>query len=159
MERSRPGKPQDNGAHERLHKDLAREVAALTQPDRRAQQAAMDVWREEFNGERPHEALQGRCPAGLYRKSPRPYHAEPLRLDYGPGFFPRKVTIRGVIKWNGQNIFISTALAGWEVGLRVVAGECLEVWLNYLLMGSIDLQTNRFGSAPSRSAKAVSLAA
>ena len=93
----------------------------------------MDVWREEFNGERPHEALQGR--------------------------FPRKVTIRGVIKWNSQNIFISTALAGWEVGLRVVAGESLEVWLNYLLMGSIDLQTNRFGSAPSRSAKAVSLAA
>jgi putative transposase len=159
LERSRPGSPQDNGAHERMHKDVAHEIAATTQPDGRAQQAALDVWREEFNVERPHEALQGRSPIGLYRKSPRPFPAEPLRLDYGVGYYPRKVIANGSIKWNGQTIFISNALAGWEVGLRVVAQEQLEVWLNYLQIGTIDLQTNRFGGAPSRSAKAVSLAA
>lgn len=159
LERSRPGCPQDNGAHERLHKDIAKEIAATVQADWRAQQAALDVWREEFNHQRPHEALHGRSPADLYRKSPRAYPLEPLLLDYETGFFPRKVSSKGTLRWNNKRVFISTALAGWDLGLRVAANEQLEVWLNYLFIGTIDLQTNRFGSAPSRSAKAVGLAA
>jgi transposase InsO family protein len=159
LEHSRPGHPQDNGAHERMHKDIAAEVAARTQPNRRAQQAALDLWREEYNNQRPHESLQDRFPAEVYRRSTRPLPPGPVLMDYGPGFFLRKVSASGTIKWTSQLIHITTTLAGWEVGLRLVSADRLEVWFNYLQVGAIDLQTYRFGSAPSRSAKAVCLAA
>ncbi|MDB6109868.1 MAG: Integrase catalytic region [Pedosphaera sp.] len=159
LEHSRPGHPQDNGAHERMHKDIVAEVATKVQVDARAQQVALDLWRREYNEVRPHETLRGRCPAELYSKSPRCYPAKLAGLDYGPGYFPRKVSARGVVKYNGRSTFITTALAGWEVGLRIESANAVQVWFNYLLVGTIDLQTNRFGSAPSRSAKAVGLAA
>lgn len=159
LEHSRPGHPQDNGAHERMHKDIEAEVAARTQPNRRAQQAALDLWREEYNHQRPHESLQDRFPAEVYRRSTRPLPVAPVLLDYGPGFFIRKVSSNGTIKWTNQLIQITTTLAGREVGLRLVSADRLEIWFNHLLLGAIDLQTYRFGSAPSRSAKAVCLAA
>src|SRR4051812_14481597 len=69
LDRSRPAHPQDNGAHERLHRDIERELASRVEADRDAQQAACELWRDEFNHERPHEALGGRCPAEVYHKS------------------------------------------------------------------------------------------
>jgi hypothetical protein len=159
LEHSRPAHPQDNGAHERMHKDIAAEVAATLQPNRRTQQAALDIWREEYNHQRPHQALQDCFPAERYRRSKRTFATEPLRLEYGTGFFTRKVDLNGMIKHHGLGVFITTALAGWDLGLRVAGPDVLEVWLNYLHIGSLNLQTHRFGSAPSRSAKAVSLAA
>lgn len=160
LEHSRPGHPQDNGAHERMHRDLQAEVAAHVQVDARAQQAALDLWRREYNEIRPHEALQGRCPADLYVPSPRPYPgASSAALDYGPGYLPRQVFCTGKFSYEGHGIFLTTALAGWTVGLRLRSTVCLEVWFHYLLLGSVDLQTHRFVSAPSRSAKAVGLAA
>ena len=159
LEHSRPGHPQDNPAHERMHKDIQAEVASKIQVDRRAQQAALDLWRCEYNEIRPHQTLGGRRPADLYTKSPRPWSATAVLLDYGPGFLTRKVTVIGNIHYQGRPIFITTTLAGWEVGLRIISPSQLEVWFNYLLLGSVDLLTNRFGSAPSRSAKAVRLAA
>ena len=122
-------------------------------------EAALDLWREEYNNQRPHEALQDRCPAEVYRRSTRALPLAPVRLDYGQGFFLRKVNANGSIKWAGQLIQITRSLAGWEVGLRLASADRLEVWFNYLHLGAIDLQTYRFGSAPSRSAKAVCLAA
>lgn len=154
LDRSRPAHPQDNGAHERLHRDMAVELARHIQPDRASQQAACDLWREEFNWERPHEALQGRTPGSLYCKSARGYPGE-TRLAYGAGFFPRKVSGAGTIKWRRQTVFLSTALVGLDVGLRLSAPDQLEVWLNYLLLGAIDLQTNSFRGAPSRATEAV----
>jgi transposase InsO family protein len=159
LERSRPAHPQDNGAHERLHRDIAAEVAAHVQIDAATQQAALNVWRHDYNEVRPHESLQGRRPAQLYRNSPRAFSRERITLDYGPGYLPRLVTCNGVIRYRGKLIFLSSALAGWHVGLRIVSTHLLEVWFNYLFLGTIDLLTNRFGSAPSRSAKAVGLAA
>jgi putative transposase len=159
LEHSRPAHPQDNGAHERLHKDLQAEVAAHTQVDARTQQAALDLWRREYNEVRPHQMLQGRRPAEVYHKSPRTYPTGPVVLDYGAGYLTRRVICTGKISYQGRLIFITTALAGWDVGLRCVSPTQVEVWFGYLLLGTIDLQTNRFGSAPSRSAKAVGLAA
>ena len=60
LERGRPGHPQDNAGHERMHKDISRELEAVGECD----QDALDVWRETFNYERPHEALGMRCPGG-----------------------------------------------------------------------------------------------
>jgi len=159
LEHSRPAHPQDNGAHERLHRDMEVEVAAHVQRDAATQQAALDVWREDFNQIRPHEHLGGQRPADLYHVSPRAWPGEDLSLDYGPGFLPRLVTSTGTIRFRGRLIFITTAVAGWHVGLRIIAADLAEVWFNYVRLGTLDLKTHRFGFAPSRSAKAVGLAA
>ncbi len=62
LERGRPGHPQDNGGHERMHRDIGGELEPGT-----AEQGAMDLWRQEFNQERPHEALGMKCPAEVYQ--------------------------------------------------------------------------------------------
>lgn len=150
LDRSRPAHPQDNGAHERLHKDIEKELAGCVQPDLPAQQAALDQWREEFNWERPHESLGGRSPSEVYQRSPRPLPTGPLALAYGPGFFPRKVSSVGVIRWDRAIIFISCALSGWDVGLRYQDNDHLEVWFGHLLIGHLELSSERFLRAQSR---------
>lgn len=158
LDRSRPAHPQDNGAHERLHLDIARELASHVQDDRRLQQAACDLWRQEFNHVRPHEALGGRCPAEVYTKSERRYPG-PVQLEYGPGFLVRKVAANGLLTHRRQRVFLSAALAGCEVGLRRLDAISFEVWLNYLFLGTINFQTNSFLGAPSRPKEAVRLSA
>ena len=145
LERGRPGHPQDNGAHERMHRDISREIEALGQAD----QEALDVWRESFNYERPHEALGMRTPGELYRASERKYEGTPEDLDY-PQMCSRRVSAQGAIKLEGQSLFLSSALAGWSVGLKPVAEDLMEVWFARLLLGQVDLTTSSFIRADSR---------
>jgi putative transposase len=139
LERGRPGHPQDNGAHERMHKDISREIEALGQSD----QDTLDLWRQSFNYERPHEALGMRCPGELYVKSESKYQGTPEDLEY-PQMCPRRVSPSGAIKVDGQRFFLSTSLAGWSVGLKPIAEDLLEVWFGRLLLGQIDLATSNF---------------
>jgi transposase InsO family protein len=155
--RGRPGCPQDNSAHERMHGDIADEISDHVQPDPSAQQAALDLWRREYNEVRPHESLQGRCPADVYRKSDRRYDVQPA--EYSTGYYVRRVCMNGTIKWHGQRIFITTALAGHEVGLRSVAKNRYELWLYHVLVGTIDSQTCAFQVAPSRDLERARLSA
>ena len=134
LERGRPGHPQDNGAHERLHRDISRELEATGQAD----QAALDLWRQSFNYERPHEALSMRCPGEVYRPSERAYEGTPEDLDY-PQMCTRRVCRHGTIKVEGERLFLTTSLAGWSVGLKPIEADLLEVWFGRLLLGQIDL--------------------
>ncbi len=155
--RGRPGCPQDNAAHERMHGDLAAEIAAHVQVDRRAQQAGLDLWRREYNEVRPHEALGSRCPAEVYRRSEQPYRELPAA--YGRGFLVRKVDRNGQIRWCGARVFLTTALAGHHVGLRLTPERNYEVWLHHLLLGAFDPQTCGFQAAPSRGLEPARLSA
>jgi len=159
LEHSRPGHPEDNGAHERLHRDIDAEVAAHVQVDVATQQAALDVWRDDYNRVRPHEHLNGRRPAQLYHPSARTMPSGRWELDYGTGYVPRLVSAAGNIRYRGIAIFITTALGGWHVGLRLRATAQVEVWFNYLLIGVVNTNTKRFDSAPSRSVKPLRVAA
>src|SRR6266513_3695440 len=78
LERGRPGCPQDNGGHERLHLDIHREL----EKEREETQVVLDEWRRNFNEERPHEALGMRCPAEVYEGSARRYEQSPEELVY-----------------------------------------------------------------------------
>jgi transposase InsO family protein len=138
LERGRPGHPQDNGGHERLHRDIRTELEPGT-----AQQEALDLWRQEFNHERPHEALGMRCPGEVYRKSQRLYEGSPEDLEY-PGLHARRVGPQGRIMWGGMPLFITTSLAGWSVGLKPMENGRLEVWFGRLLLGWIDPATESF---------------
>jgi transposase InsO family protein len=139
LERGRPGHPQDNGAHERRHGDISRQIEALGQSD----QESLDLWRESFNYERPHEALGMRCPGELYRAAERKYEGTPEDLDY-PQMCPRRVSATGAIKIDNLCLFLSSSLAGWSVGLKPIAQEHFEVWFGRLLLGQIDLSTSNF---------------
>ena len=144
LERGRPAHPQDNGAHERMHRDIRVELQPHT-----TDQAALDLWRQEFNYERPHEALGMKCPGEIYQKSQRAYSGTPEDVEY-VGMAHRKVASHGKIKWQNSVIFISTSLAGWSVGLKPLGCGRLETWFGRLLLGWIDPVTASFQSAEDR---------
>jgi transposase InsO family protein len=145
LERGRPGHPQDNGAHERMHRDISRELEALGESD----QEALDLWRQTFNFARPHEALGMRCPGELYAPSHRKYDGTPEDLEY-PQMCTRRVCQHGLIKVDGQRLFLSTSLAGWSVGLKPITQNVMDVWFGRLLLGQIDLSASNFIGADIR---------
>ena len=137
LERGRPGCPQDNGAHERLHLDVERELRG------EQQQASFDEWRRTFNEQRPHEALAMKRPAELYQSSPRKFEGTPQDLNY-PKMEPRRVSRVGTIHYAKQRIFISSALAGWSVGLERCGHRKFNVHFGQLLLGQYDETTLSF---------------
>jgi transposase InsO family protein len=137
LERGRPGCPQDNGAHERLHLDIERELRG------QEQQASFDEWRRTYNEERPHEALAMKRPAELYQPSPRKFEGTPDDLNY-PQMESRRVKSTGYIHYGKHLIFISTALSGWSVGLEPCCPGKFNVHFGRLLVGQYDETTASF---------------
>ena len=138
LERSRPGHPQDNAAHERMHRDIGLELEALERGD----QASLDLWRQEYNEQRPHQGLGMRYPSEVYQKSKRPYQpVEQLQYDQ---MASRKVRSSGAISWNDRALLISRSLAGWNVGLKSDAQGEIEVWFARLLLGWIEPESRIF---------------
>jgi hypothetical protein len=140
LERNRPGCPQDNGGHERLHLDVERELRGQ---DGEEQQASFDEWRRSFNHERPHEALEMKCPAELYENSRRQYEGTPEDLSYH-GMETRRVGGNGCISWAKNWVFISGALTGWSVGLEPCQSGQWNVWFGRLLLGQLEERTLSF---------------
>jgi len=149
LERGRPGHPQDNGGHERMHRDISRELEPRT-----AEQEALDLWRQEFNHERPHEALGMKCPAQVYQRSARAYPGTPQDIAY-PGMYERRVDKHGKVDWKGAEISISGSLRGWSVGINPKADGKVEVWFGRLLLGWIDRSAESFQRAASRPLEAL----
>jgi putative transposase len=117
LERIHPGQPQQNGRHERMHGTLKAETCTPPAATATAQQHRFDLFRHEYNHERPHEALGQEPPATLYTPSARPF---PERLDdpcYRPDELVRRVRTTGEIKWRGGFVFVSEALVGEAVGI------------------------------------------
>ena len=143
LERGRPACPQDNGGHERLHLDVARELSGERPTE---QQAAFDEWRKTFNQERPHEALEMKRPAEVYRPSERKYEGTPQDLTYAK-MGARQVHKKGYISWRDQRVFISAALAGWSVGVEPIQKEEANLWFGRLLLGQLNERTWSFTRA------------
>lgn len=144
-DRIQPGKPQQNGAHERMHKDLKLEIQLSHKGNRSFYQRVIDEWRKEYNEIRPHEALGYQTPASIYKPSETKYNGEFDELIYPLGFERRKVANNGAIKIKSTEIAISHALKGYHVGLgQTEEPNRLNVWFNNFLLGEVDLQTYRF---------------
>ncbi len=142
LERGRPGCPQDNGAHERMHLDIMRELESGRMG---RDQEAFDTWRHEFNTERPHESLGMARPAEVYEPSPRIYTGTPKEIDYG-GMETRRVNSgTGEVCYHGEKYPLSSSLGGWNVGLAPCEGsDQIEVWFSRLLLGHIHPKTVSF---------------
>jgi transposase InsO family protein len=118
LERIYPGRPQQNGRHERMHGTLKPEACSPPQKTPAAQQRRFDRFRQEFNNERPHEALGQIPPSAFYISSDRPF---PERLEdpsYAVEEQVRRVRTTGEIKWRGGFVFISEALIGEAVAVQ-----------------------------------------
>jgi putative transposase len=116
-ERIAPGKPQQNGRHERMHLTLLQDTAKPAARSLREQIKRLRVFQNIYNEERPHAALGNDTPAEHYTLSPRRYDGVLREPDYGPDHVVRRVRQNGEIKWNGNTIYISEALVGEPVGL------------------------------------------
>jgi putative transposase len=141
---SRPGHPQDNAGHERMHKDLKEEVQVRYTGDAKLYQAELDTWRDEFNTLRPHESLEMKTPAEFYHPSKRKYKAAPELIEYPSDYQVRKVSACGEIKIKGNNYFITTALRKYLLGLKVVNASQMAVYFASVFLGKVDLETISF---------------
>lgn len=113
---SRPGTPGDNGAHERLHVDIASELQAEPAATIAAQQLLVDDWVRDFNHRRPHEALQMKTPASVYRRSKR--RMKTLTPSYPSDATVHRVSARGRVRLDGYQYFVGTNLSGMHIGIR-----------------------------------------
>ena len=139
IERIQPGHPQQNGRHERMHLTLKNETTRPAGANSLQQQSRFDAFREEFNNERPHQALEMKCPAEIYTPSARPYDGLP-ELAYPFHDKIIQVTCCGRICLHRKKINLSTVFAGQAVGLKEVEdGIWLVSFMDYDL-GYIDLE-------------------
>ena len=140
IERIKPGSPQQNGRHERMHLTLKKEATKPAARNFLQQQARFDKFIEVFNNERPHEALGMQCPADVYQASPRPYQGLP-DIDYP--FHDRTIVVThcGRICLGKKKINFSTVFAGQAVGIKEVHDD---IWLVSFMdydLGYFDLET------------------
>ena len=147
IERIRPGHPQQNGRHERMHLTLKKEATRPAGANLLQQQAKFDAFIEEFNNERPHEALNMQCPGELYVPSCRPYQGigEPRYPFHDKTVV---VTNCGRLCLYRKKINLSTCLAGQAVGIKEVDdGIWLVSFMDYDL-GYIDLEEKTLQPLP-----------
>jgi transposase InsO family protein len=143
-ERIRPGKPAQNGRHERMHRTLE-EVAP--QGDLDAQQRQYDPFQEEYNWERSHEALGRKTPGSVYCCSPRSYPAKLPEVEYESGVTVREVRHNGEIKWRGELLYVSEVLAKEPLGLKPIDGEKWELRYSFHLLGVLNERTKKITPA------------
>ena len=146
IERIKPGHPEQNGRHERMHLTLKKEATKPAAQNFLQQQARFDEFIDCFNQERPHQALGMKYPAELYQPSPRPYRGLD-ELHYP--FHDRTITVTqcGRICFGRRKINLSTVFAGQNVGVKEVSDR---IWLVSFMdydLGFFDHETGRLGTA------------
>jgi transposase InsO family protein len=137
-ERIMPGRPDQNGRHERMHSTLKAETARPPRASLRAQQRCFLAFRQEYNHERPHEALGYDTPASLYSPSIRAYPRHLPEPDYPAHFHLERAYPNGVISFRGTQWYLSHCLAGELVGLEAVDDDRWAVHFGPISLGVLD---------------------
>lgn len=134
----RPASPQQNGAHERGHRDLKAEATQPPSPNHAAQQRRFDRWQHLRNHVRPHEALGMLCPAQIYRRSPRRLRGNDTARRYPPGWLVRRVSASGHLWHDGHNYHVGEIFARCRVALHVNASGRTELHFANVHLGDLD---------------------
>lgn len=142
-----PGRPDQNGRHERMHKKLKAETTRPPAGSNAAQQRKFNPWRDEFNSVRPHEALDQETPASCYQPSPRPMPDKIPQLEYPDRFEVRYVSGNGGIRWNHKWVNVSTVCIGDYVGFEEIDNGIWNVYYGMLKLGRFDERTMRIEDA------------
>jgi putative transposase len=133
-----PAHPQQNGAHERMHKTLKQGAIRPPRSTLATQQRAFNRFRQEYNHERPHQFLRGRTPGSLYRSSLRAYTGALPTLEYPGHFLVKRVTNAGTIRFKTRLVYLATALKAHRVGLEEVEDGIWSLYFCDVLLGRID---------------------
>ena len=133
-----PAHPQQNGAHERMHKTLKGEAIRPPRATLATQQRAFTAFRHLYNTERPHAALGGRTPASLYCPSRRTYPRILPPIEYPGHFLVKRVTNAGTIRFKKRLVFIANSLKQLPIGLEEVADGIWSIYFCRVLLGRID---------------------
>jgi hypothetical protein len=137
--RSRPGCPQDNGGHERMHRDMSSDVEAFPENTRNSEQRALDRWRQQFNQVRPHEALGGKTPAELYRSTPHRTLVI-LRWWYPLGWIVKRPSPpNGIILVRGEILVVGRAFVGHPIGIEPLDDTKGRLWFRDIELGELQL--------------------
>lgn len=136
---SDPGQPQQNGKHERMHKDLKAWCAKPAAYNMQAQQRKLNEFRKTYNFIRPHESLDMKTPGEIYKKSKRVFREKIDEWEYEEGVYPRKVSKTGAMRWRKYNfIYVSRALIGKYVGIEEIGNGIWRVFYRNVFLGYFD---------------------
>ena len=141
LERIARGHPEQNGAHERMHRTLKAATARPPAAHRRAQQRRFARFLREYNDDRPHEALGQQLPTAWYTPSARAYPRRLPPLEYPGHLDVCRVAGHGDIYWRQRRLFVSESLAGEHLGLEEVDDGLWEVWFGSTVLARLDLRT------------------
>ena len=133
-----PGQPQQNGAHERMHRTLKAETARPPERDLAMQQTRFDAWRAEFNADRPHDALGGAVPASRYAPSPRPMPDVLPGPEYPGHYEVRYLSKDGNVRFKTKQFFVSQTLAHEHVGFEEVGDGVWSLYFYDRLLARLD---------------------
>ncbi len=140
-ERIEPGKPAQNGRHERMHRTLKEDTANPPKSNLKTQQKAFDRFRKVYNYQRPHEALNQETPDSQYYYSNRPYPLRLPEIEYPDYYKIRKVHHQGDLKWKGQHVYLSSTLAREYVGLKQIDDQTYEIYFDKIKLAKLDINT------------------
>jgi transposase InsO family protein len=137
-QRIQPGCPQQNGAHERMHKTLKRAAIRPPRATCAAQQRKFDAFRHEFNTERPHDYLEGKTPASQYNASPRAFPKQLPPQEYAGHYIVKKITTGGTFRFHNRLLFIANALTHHHIGLEETDDGIWSIFFNTVLIAKLD---------------------
>lgn len=140
-ERIEPGKPHQNGRHERMHRTLKEEAIqppALTLSE---QQRRFDRFRHVFNDVRPHEALGQKPPASVYTTSPRTMPHQPSSPEYPDTMEVRRLSSNGQLRFGGSQALVTRLLASEPVGLLPIEEDVWELYYGPVLLAEVTVKS------------------
>jgi transposase InsO family protein len=152
-QRITPGSPQENGAHERLHKTLKAQATRPPAANLNLQQRVFNRFRETYNQLRPHEALDDETPASRWTPSPRPYPERIAPPEYPGHFEVRKVSGAGTFRLHAGQYFLSQALNHEYVGFEEIEDGLWNILYYETLLGRFDEPTHTITGAHFRKEK------
>lgn len=149
-ERIEPGCPTQNGRHERLHRTMNEDLALLLVKTSRPQ-PLFDRFRQDFNQERPHEALNFQTPADVYRPSPKCFPTKLKDPEYKSGFVLERLGKKGELFWRGKTFYLNKVLADELVGIDIDSEPNPKIYFGPIYLGHI--AQNRFWPRTKRTCK------
>ncbi|HEV2613377.1 MAG TPA: integrase core domain-containing protein [Gammaproteobacteria bacterium] len=142
-ERIKPGHPEQNGRHERMHRTLKEATIAPAKSSLKLQQRSFDRFKQEYNNERPHAGIDRKRPWDIYKKSARVLPDKLPEINYADHFEVRRVRSNGEIKLQGKKYFVSELLYGEPIGLEPIDDGKVLVYFAKLKLGLIDIREDK----------------
>jgi len=133
---SDPAHPEQNGRHERMHRDLKASCASPSAQDMKSQQRKLNSFVREYNDIRPHEALDMKTPKRMHKRSKTPFPERMTTYDYPPGMKVMNVVKNGAMRWKAYYwVYLTTGLIGKQVGAEEIGNGVWKVYYRDVFLG------------------------